>query len=308
MKVTFIIHSCYFVELTHCCLLFDYYQGDIPQTDKLEGKSILTVEGLTFINRNSAEDAIGLRIGADNTDSVTLRQTGFRLSPVGLDINSGNRGTMLLVNTLFADGGTGLQGADGRTTVVNATFAQNSVDYTTAGSSAPDIYNTVAWKNEKQHLTTSEANRNVAIDDEVENTDVMNGPNFRDPDNPDVAARDYRIRPSLRLLNQGSNAAYAQHGLGLTAGEAIPEDEVDLASGVRVVDGTIDVGAYEYEAPLQPIVYVKADLTGTADGRSWTTALGDLQSATDLAGLYASPTAPLCLCTATTTVPPRRSS
>lgn len=34
MKVTFIIHSCYFVELTHCCLLFDYYQGDIPQTDK----------------------------------------------------------------------------------------------------------------------------------------------------------------------------------------------------------------------------------------------------------------------------------
>ena len=68
---------------------------------------------------------------------------------------------MLLVNTLFADGRTGLQGADGRTTVVNATFAQNRVDYTGSGA---HIYNTVAWNNtEQQNLTTSEANHNVAI-------------------------------------------------------------------------------------------------------------------------------------------------
>lgn len=246
----------------------------------------VTVEGLTFINHNTAAEATGLRIGANGEDgSVTLRQMGFRLSPVGLDINPGDRGTMLLVNTLFADDSTGLKGADGRTTVVNATFAQNRVDYTGSGA---HIYNTVAWNNTKrQNLTTSEANHNVAIAAGVENTDVMNGPNFRDPTNEDPAARDYRIRPSLRLLNQGSNAAYAEHGLGLRADEAIPDDEVDLASGARVVDGSIDVGAYEYEAPLQPIVYVKADLTGTADGRSWATALGDLQSAADLAGLYA---------------------
>lgn len=34
MKVTFILHSGYFVELENCCLLFDYYQGDIPRCDK----------------------------------------------------------------------------------------------------------------------------------------------------------------------------------------------------------------------------------------------------------------------------------
>ena len=34
MKVTFITHSSYFVELDHCYLLFDYYQGDVPQVDK----------------------------------------------------------------------------------------------------------------------------------------------------------------------------------------------------------------------------------------------------------------------------------
>ena len=34
MKVTFITHSCYHVELETCCLLFDYFQGAVPQSDK----------------------------------------------------------------------------------------------------------------------------------------------------------------------------------------------------------------------------------------------------------------------------------
>lgn len=34
MKVTFILHSSYFVELDECCLLFDYTEGDIPASDK----------------------------------------------------------------------------------------------------------------------------------------------------------------------------------------------------------------------------------------------------------------------------------
>ena len=267
-------------------------EGQADQTSVLmqisTGQKPVTVEGLTFINRNArTASASGMEANVSGGGTLTLEQTGFRLSSVGLNVAEGTDGHLLLVNTLFADGGTGLQGADGRTTVVNATFAQNSVDYTPADGPGPAIYNTVAWKNEKQNLTTSEANRNVAIAVEVANTDVMKGPNFRDPGNTDVAARDYRIRPSLHLLNQGSNAAYAQHGLGLTADAAIPDDEVDLASGVRVVDDRIDVGAYEYEAPLQPIVYVKELTGGTADGRSWATALRDLQGAADLAGLYA---------------------
>lgn len=34
MKITFIKHSCYFVELERCCLLFDWFAGDVPETDK----------------------------------------------------------------------------------------------------------------------------------------------------------------------------------------------------------------------------------------------------------------------------------
>lgn len=242
----------------------------------------VTIEGLTFINKNS-NGGTGMQASTGG-GKVTLKNAGFRGNKAnGLNIVSGSSGKILLVNTLFADGGTGLNGADSRTTVVNATFANNKADITTSAS-VPSVYNSVSWNNDTQNLTTDDYNKNVAITRGVANDNVNEGPNFRDPDNADVYNRDYRIRPSVKLLNKGSNANYAEQVL---AAETIPAEEKDLGNNQRVVDGSVDVGAYEYEAPLQPIVYVKADLTATADGKSWETALGDLQGAVDLAGLYA---------------------
>lgn len=242
----------------------------------------VTIEGLTFINKNS-NGGTGMQASTGG-GKVTLKNAGFRGNKAnGLNIVSGSSGKILLVNTLFADGGTGLNGADSRTTVVNATFANNKADLTTSAS-VPSVYNSVSWNNDTQNLTTDDYNKNVAITRGVANDNVNEGPNFRDPDNADVYNRDYRIRPSVKLLNKGSNANYAEQAL---AAETIPAEEKDFGNNQRVVDGSVDVGAYEYEAPLQPIVYVKADLTATADGKSWETALGDLQGAVDLAGLYA---------------------
>lgn len=242
----------------------------------------VTIEGLTFINKNS-NGGTGMQASTGG-GKVTLKNAGFRGNKAnGLNIVSGSSGKILLVNTLFADGGTGLNGADSRITVVNATFANNKTDLTTSAS-VPSVYNSVSWNNDTQNLTTDDDNKNVAITRGVANDNVNEGPNFRDPDNADVYNRDYRIRPSVKLLNKGSNANYAEQAL---AAETIPAEEKDLGNNQRVVDGSVDVGAYEYEAPLQPIVYVKADLTATADGKSWETALGDLQGAVDLAGLYA---------------------
>lgn len=242
----------------------------------------VTIEGLTFINKNS-NGGTGMQASTGG-GKVTLKNAGFRGNKAnGLNIVSGSSGKILLVNTLFADGGTGLNGADSRTTVVNATFANNKADLTTSAS-VPSVYNSVSWNNDTQNLTTDDYNKNVVITRGVANDNVNEGPNFRDPDNADVYNRDYRIRPSVKLLNKGSNANYAEQAL---AAETIPAEEKDLGNNQRVVDGSVDVGAYEYEAPLQPIVYVKADLTATADGKSWETALGDLQGAVDLAGLYA---------------------
>lgn len=245
------------------------------------GKDVV-FEGFTFANHSASETAKGMEVSVQHSGSLTLKNCGFRQNPVGLNVE-GNSGPVLIYNTLFADGGTGLA-ADERTTVVNATFAQNTTDLT---GTPKGIYNSVAWKNGTQNLTTDTEKKNVAILGTVDNDNVLEGPNFVDPDNADVMSRDYRIRPNLLLLNKGNKKHYTDYALGLTAADAaIPADEKDLANNARLTGDEIDVGAYEYEATLKPIVYVKADLTGTADGNSWTTALGDLQGAVDLAGIY----------------------
>lgn len=246
------------------------------------GKDVV-FEGFTFANHSASETAKGMEVSVQLSGSLTLKNCGFRQNPVGLNVAAGNSGPVLIYNTLFADGGTGLA-ADGNTTVVNATFAQNTTDLT---GTPKGIYNSVAWKNGTQNLTTDTEKKNVAIPGTVDNDNVLEGPNFVDPDNADVMSRDYRIRPNLLLLNKGNKKHYTNYALGLTAADAaIPADEKDLANNARLTGDEIDVGAYEYEATLKPIVYVKADLTGTADGNSWTTALGDLQGAVDLAGIY----------------------
>lgn len=246
------------------------------------GKDVV-FEGFTFANHSASETAKGMEVSVQPSGSLTLKNCGFRQNPVGLNVEE-NSGPVLIYNTLFADGGTGLA-ADERTTVVNATFVQNTTDLT---GTPKGIYNSVAWKNGTQNLTTDTEKKNVAIPDTVDNDNVLEGPNFVDPDNADMMSRDYRIRPNLLLLNKGNKKHYTDYALGLTAADAaIPADEKDLANNARLTGDEIDVGAYEYEATLKPIVYVKADLTGTADGNSWTTALGDLQGAIDLAGIYA---------------------
>ena len=238
----------------------------------------VTIEGFTFINTTGT----GMNASTGSNGSLTIKNSGFRISDTGLSISSNNSGKVLIYNTLFADGGTGLVGADNRTTVVNATFANNrTADLTFAGDAS--VYNSVSWNNGAQNLTTDYlTNHNVAIAGTVANDNVNEGPNFVDPLNDTKEKRDYRIRPSVKLLNKGSNDHYK-----MQVGISMFDDEKDLGNNARRVDDDIDIGAYEYEAPLKPIVYVKADLTGTADGQSWETALGDLQGAVDLAGLYA---------------------
>ena len=119
------------------------------------------------------------------------------------------------------------------------------------------------------------------------NADAMNGPNFTDP-----AAKDYTLRPSLFLLDRGSNIHYQKEVLGYDdkaikdANPAIPDTEVELANKHRLVGEAVDVGAYEHDAQLRQILYVTPIASAENTGESWNKSMGDLQSAVDLAGLY----------------------
>lgn len=260
----------------------------------------VTIEGFTFIN-DTENTGIGINASTGSNGSLTIKNSGFRINNTGLNI-AANSGKVLIYNTLFADGGTGLSGADANTTVVNATFANNTTaDMTFASeTNKPSVYNSVSWNNRINNMEGNDSdtdsptyfNKRFSFTGTAaaNNVDIQNGPNFVDPLNETKENRDYHIRPSVQLLNKGSNDLYLNHVVKVVAdakATAIPATEVDLGNNARLVDNTIDIGAYEYEAPLQPIVYVKANLMGTADGKSWETALGDLQGAVDLAGLYA---------------------
>ena len=253
----------------------------------------VTFEGFTFINDTGKGMDASTGIGG----SLTLKNCGFRISPTGLNI-SGNSGKVLIYNTLFADGGTGLNVEPtsnfDNITLVNTTFANNSTADMPNGLT--NVYNSVSWNNKTQNMPSTDGLYNKVFsfngDAAENNADIQKGPNFVDPLtlNDNKESRDYHIRPSVLLLNKGSNDNYIKNVVNVVSDEnatEIPSTEVDLGNNARLVDNSIDIGAYEYEAPLQPIVYVKPDLTGTADGKSWKTALGDLQGAVDLAGLYA---------------------
>ena len=254
----------------------------------------VTFEGFTFINDTGKGMDASTGIGG----SLTLKNCGFRISPTGLNI-SGNSGKVLIYNTLFADGGTGLNVEPtsnfDNITLVNTTFANNSTADMSNGLT--NVYNSVSWNNKTQNMPSTDGLYNKVFlifssdnDATTNNADIQKGPNFVDPLNDNKESRDYHIRPSVLLLNKGSNDNYIKNVVNVVSDEnatEIPSTEVDLGNNARLVDNSIDIGAYEYEAPLQPIVYVKPDLTGTADGKSWKTALGDLQGAVDLAGLYA---------------------
>lgn len=258
----------------------DHVSGTTQLMNVNTNNKPVTIEGFTFINAKGD----GMSASTGNGGSLTLKSCAFRGNRgSGLNV-AGNNGSMLIYNTLFADGGTGLTAADtDKITLVNTTFANNkTADISTA---LTKVYNSTSWNNGTQKMPTS--NNNKVFAKGQANADIHSGPNFVDPDNTNIEARDYHIRPSLTLLNQGSNENYAREVLG-DGNATIPDTEVDLGNNVRLVDKNIDIGAYEYEAPLQPIAYVQADVVSSnGDGKSWQNALSDLQGAADLVGIYA---------------------
>lgn len=224
------------------------------------------IEGIMFNNATAGGDGI-----VSTGDNLTLARVAFR-GNAGTGVSTS--GNSLIYNALFADGGTGLNVGSGEVKVVNATFANN----TTAIYGTASVYNSVSWNSGNG---VAEGNSNAVLGNAV-NDDIQNGPNFVDPNNENILLRDYSIRPSMMLLNKGDNGLY-ESNVGVD-----PTTDVDLTNGVRVVDNTIDVGAYEYAAPLSQILYVKSNVVGSDEsGSSWTNAIADLQGAIDLASIYA---------------------
>ena len=241
------------------------------------GKPV-TISGFTFQNQNGVGINAKINLSTNNEGSLLkIHNSAFRKNKgtgMAVDNNAAtkdNESGIKMWNVLFADGeGNGLEIKNSQSTdITNATFVCNEG---TAVSGTDNVYNSVAWKNDSQNLNTD--NKNVVIASSIENGDVLNGPNFVDPANGD-----YRIRPSLKLLDQGSNDRYQLH--------ADINSEKDLGNTARLIGDNIDIGAYECDTKMIQVIYVKEGSAVTGTGESWDNPTNDLQGAINLAELYA---------------------
>lgn len=236
------------------------------------GKPV-TISGFTFQNQSGV--GVNAKVNNDQAgkgEKMRLHHCAFRKNNgSGMVVNNQKGYGINMWNVLFADGKAngltiyGSQSAD----ITNATFVCNK---DTAVSGTQSVYNSVAWKNGSQDLNTG--NKNVVIANSIKNGDVLNGPNFVDPNNGD-----YRIRPSLMLLDQGNNEKYQLN--------ANINSEKDLGNTARLIGDNIDIGAYECDTKLIQVIYVKEGSAVAGTGESWESPTNDLQGAINLAELYA---------------------
>lgn len=242
------------------------------------GKPV-TISGFTFQNQSGV--GVKALINKDNGGKGSLlkvHHSAFRHnSGVGMYVDNSLGCGIKMWNVLFANGKaagltiSGSQSAD----ITNATFV-NNIGRGVQGTGS--IYNSLTWNNGdntiKDNDTKNEANNDIAFPANTENGDVLNGPNFVDPNNGD-----YRIRPSLKLLDQGSNDKYQLN--------ADINSEKDLGNTARLIGDNIDIGAYECDTKMIQVIYVKEGSAVAGTGESWESPTNDLQGAINLAELYA---------------------
>ena len=254
------------------------------------GKPV-TISGFTFQNLSGVGvNAMVNKDQAGTGEGMKLHHCAFRKNNgTGMVVNNQKECGINMWNVLFADGnGNGLtMYGSQKVDITNATFVCNK---DTAVSGTQSVYNSVAWKNKYPNLKI--VNKNVVIDNSVENDDVLNGPNFVDPNKGD-----YRIRPSFKLLDQGSNEKYQQNvGLAKIYKDKSKKvldyakmfaKEKDLGNTARLIGDNIDIGAYECDTKMIQIIYVKEGSAVAGTGESWDSPTNDLQGAINLAELYA---------------------
>lgn len=282
-------------------LVFD---GELSETEKVpsalstrknnptEGTVWNTVDPIYVNNcifRNTKETAVMLNDGNAVMESLLARK---------------------VINALFYNNSVGLQG---QAQVVNATFANNTGLGAQLNGTSSSIANSVFWLNNNggnqfTGVTTPDNSRWTGAPDGEnalgqDNDDLMTGPKFSD-----WANGDYSLKPGMKLLNQGQNEAYTvvmkeisdwtnktetEDGVAIANPHEFIKD-YDLASTKRIglvkddEEGTIDIGAYEYNGMLNQVLYV--DNTSSvlnATGESWQSPLRDVQEALDLAAVAA---------------------
>jgi probable HAF family extracellular repeat protein len=167
---------------------------------------------------------------------------------------------------------------------INVTVANNAASATGGLYFSGDIdatfTNVVVWGNENEQVRSHGTLRishsliqgglaNIAGDKSV----IDNGGNVdSDPLFIHPGAGDFRLLPDSPAINGGTNAPFLPGGIRENV-------TTDLDGNQRIIHGTIDMGAYEWEYPGESIIYVNANAADNNDGTNWENAYVNMYSA-----------------------------
>jgi hypothetical protein len=238
-----------------------------------------TVTGCKFVKNsgsgmcNEGESTLTNCIFTGNSS----RYGAGMLNASGLNTSS----TATLINCLLNENlatvwGGGLCSVGSTVLLVNCTFAANSSPLGSGlacGSpiNVPDsnvtITNCILWDQNGEIWVDDDSTVAITYSDIQGGWYTGEGNIDTDPLFMNQAGGNYHLRPNSPCINAGDNSAVPS---GVTT---------DLDSKPRIINGTVDMGAYEYEQQRPRIIYVDAGASGENNGSSWTDAYNFLQDA-----------------------------
>lgn len=302
----------YAISISKCKF---YDSGDRDQTKNTSAVYIGTKGAISaLIYNNVFQNNFGNPLVAYN--ATTINNTyGLNGGYVELKNDGSTFKSSILNSALWRNNAnTGIYGNQAKIETVTETAGVETITATkayggashVAPSSADDkaVFNNNALTMNSAIVEPTEANGfNASLAEE--NTDLFNGPNFIDPLNADHSKANFNLHAGFRLLNTGLDANYNKNVVtdpNVAPTSAVfnsacniyeyawdPTTDKDAALNQRFV-GRIDIGAYEYQSPLQRVFYIDPNVitAADADGSTWEKRLGkgSIQNAINMAGLY----------------------
>ena len=281
------------------------YGGGIYVTGNNNGGGVYIIRRCFFLENYATQGgALYVSSTVGNTaDECLIDRCGFFNNAAGqrgTAVNEGGAiylaGAGTVVNcAVFNNENGGIYLDNDAAKIINSTVTRNTASG--IDGTGHEVRNTVIWGNSTLSSDNARPNfQNCAYPEaNAENTNTGNnvylaaknneekGPHFSSPSLKTGFDTDFTLSASNRyplwtwepieatpLVDAGDNQAYDEAGYG----------NVDLNGDPRVQNGTIDIGAFEYQpVSISRIRYVKQG--GTGNGTSWENASGDLQRMID---------------------------